>query len=130
MFQHAETRARVEKERQLQRRQAEGSLMRGCEARIEVLEPNASRRQYTLVEEESRQHAQVQQELKERLFAARRAEQHAHSSSLEWQQQNETNFIRLASLRQEVSNKEMGIDLDASRAKMEEQSAALKAQLE
>eukprot|EP00971_Amphidinium_carterae_P318598 6332966-Amphidinium_carterae.1 len=88
MFQHAETRARVDKERQ-----AEGSLMRGCEARIEVLESNASRRHSAIVEEEGRQHAQVQQELKERLFAARRAEQNSHASSLEWQQLNETNSI-------------------------------------
>eukprot|EP00971_Amphidinium_carterae_P139546 2764925-Amphidinium_carterae.1 len=43
---------------------------------------------------------------------------------------NETNSIRLASLLQEVSNNEMGINLDASRAKMDEQSAAIRAQLE
>eukprot|EP00971_Amphidinium_carterae_P169209 3352431-Amphidinium_carterae.1 len=61
MFQHAETRARVDKERQ-----AEGSLMRSCEARIEVLESNASRRHSAIVEEENRQSAQAQQELKER----------------------------------------------------------------
>eukprot|EP00971_Amphidinium_carterae_P058517 1157583-Amphidinium_carterae.1 len=123
----SKTRARVEKERQ-----AEGSLMRGCEARIEVLESdsNASKCHSAIVEEENRQRGQVQQELKERLFAARPAEQSAHSSSLEWQQQNETRLMRLESLREEMSNKEMGIELDANRAKMEEQSAAFKAQLE
>eukprot|EP00971_Amphidinium_carterae_P008796 173372-Amphidinium_carterae.1 len=37
-----------------------------------------------------------------------------------WQEMSETNSIRLASLLQEASNNEMGINLEASRAKMDE----------